>query len=128
MRHGLGSRVPRAWEPGRRSGPQEKQDAIVGEGKKRRGGLPQEYLSLNMGRLSESGATGSKAPLTRAMGNRPLFHGLQVAVPPVQAKHDGAPLAWSIGGGGKFSYLRLQRWQWPVNNRGLQPPSLQRFA
>ena len=38
MHHRLGSGVPQLREPGRRPGHAEKQSAIVGEGKRRRGG------------------------------------------------------------------------------------------
>ena len=41
------------------------------------------------------------SPRAELWAMRHILHGLQVAVPPAQAKHDGAPLAWSTGGGGK---------------------------
>ena len=79
---------------------QEKQGVIVGEGERRRGGPLQEYLSLRRCGLLEGWAMGSEAPLVWAMGDGPLLHGLLVVAPPVQGKHNGAPLVWSAGGGG----------------------------
>ena len=52
-------------------GLQEKQATIVGEDKRRRGRLPQEYLSLHTHGLSEGRVTCRKTPIVKATGNHP---------------------------------------------------------
>ena len=78
-RHSQGS-------PGGGLGPQEKQVAIFGAGKRRRGGLPQESPSLNRHGLSEG-----RVPLAQAAGGkRPL----------AWAMGDWVPLVWAKGSEG----------------------------
>ena len=67
--------------PGGGLGLQEKQGVIVGKGKRRRGGLLYEYLSLCTHRLSEDGATGGEAPLVWAIGGRPFLLRPRVLAP-----------------------------------------------
>ena len=94
---GLGSSAPEARQLSTTDkGTQEKQGTIVGEGKRRRGGLLKEYLSLCMHGLSEGGvplaqAAGVKSPLVLAMGDE---------MPLVQAMGGWAPLVWTKGRSG----------------------------
>ena len=65
---GWGAKCHSRGNLGEGMGLQEKQSAIVGEGKRRQDGEPWEYLSLHMLRLSEV-----EAPLTQATdGEAPL--------------------------------------------------------
>ena len=76
---GSGAEHHSQGNPGGGLDPQDKQGAIVGEGERRKGGPPQEYLSLHM-----LGLSGSKTPLVWAKGGR---------VPPAWAtSYRGKPL------------------------------------
>ena len=84
---------------------QEKQGAIVGEGKRRRGGLPQQFPCTRKSslRLSEGGA-----PLVQAMGGEKPFAqatGAQVLL--TQAKSGQVTLVWAEGSGGGSGVLSV---------------------
>ena len=65
----------------------------MGEGKKRRGALPQNYLSLCTHGLLEQGvATDGEECLVLAVGNQPHLWRLQVVAPSAQANHDRVSL------------------------------------
>ena len=63
MCQGQGVECHSQGNPGGGLGQQEKQGAIVGEGKRRKGRPPQEFLSLHMCGLLEGKAMDREAPL-----------------------------------------------------------------
>ena len=104
---GWGEELHSQGNPRSRSGPRESKAPLLG--RPRGGGLDRHTnisLSLLKCGFSEDRAVDSEVPV-------------------LWAKHDGAPLVWSTGGGGNHhSHLRLLRWAWPATTRGqcLQPP------
>ena len=92
------SGAPQPREPRKRSGP-------AGEARHHCwGGREEGQITIGISFSAQVCTLGVGRGLLREV--RCLLQGLWLAV---QAKHNGAPLAWSTGGRGKLSHLRFQR-------------------